>query len=273
MILLLVVAIAVVAALAYGGTRMSRSRARQRRESAARAREAAQAAARARAEQEQRQPMRNEDDALTFVMPAIKLPWSSASPLADRRDDGYPGYSGGTSYNPHTVFAEEYPPASPGGNGFQHRERMGSYADLDADYPAFSTLTPFQAEDEPARPEPFPAADHRPADGYRQAAAQYPGSQAGAAEETAGDSSRFGEFGNPPAYPAAYPAERFGLGHRPGDQVAPRPGDYDIPRSRPAERLAPAARPGEQHDTTADRARRRAGQGSHRAEHAKRRRS
>jgi type II secretory pathway pseudopilin PulG len=262
MILLLVVAIAVVAALAYGGTRMSRSRARQRRESAARAREAAQAAARVRAQQEQRRPVRNEDDALTFVMPAIKLPWSSASPLADRRDDGYSGYSGGTGYNPHTVFADEYPQSSFSGNGFQKRDRTGSYADLDADYPAFPALTPFPADEEPARPEPLPGPDYRPA-------AQYAGGQAGAPEEIMGDGGRLGELRNPPAYPA----ERFGLGHRPGDQAVPRPGDYDIPRSRPAERLAPAARPGEQHDSTADRARRRSGQGSHRAEHAKRRRT
>src|SRR5579859_8139859 len=121
MILLLVVAIAVAAALACGGTMMTRSRARQRRESAARAREAAQAAARARVEQEQRPPVRNEDDALTFVMPAIKLPWSNASPLADRRDDDYSGFGGATSYNPHTVFAGEYPQAPAGGDGFRDR--------------------------------------------------------------------------------------------------------------------------------------------------------
>jgi type II secretory pathway pseudopilin PulG len=270
MILLLVVAIAVVAALAYGGTRMSRSRARQRRENAARAREAAQAA-RARAERDQRPPVRNEDDALTFVMPAIKLPWSTASPLADRRGDDYSSYGGGTGYNPHTVFAGEYPHASFGGNGFQNRDRAGSYADIDTDYPAFSALTPFQAEEEPAAPEPPPMSDYRPAAGYRPAAAQYPGGQARTPEETAGNGGRFGEFRDPPAYPA----ERFGLGHRPGDDAVPgpRPGDYDMPHGRPAERLSPAARPGEQHDTAADRARRRAGPGSHRAEHAKRRRS
>lgn len=274
MILLFVVAIAIVAALACGGTMMTRSRARQRRENAARAREAAQAAARARAEQEQRPPVRNEDDALTFVMPAIKLPWSNASPLADRRDDGYSGFGGGTSYNPHTVFAEEYPQASFGGDGFQNHGRAGNYADLDADYPAFSALTPFQADEEPARPEPAPTADHRQQADYRPAAqypaAQYPGSPAAPPEETAGNGGRPGEFRNPPAYPA----ERFGLGHRPGDQAVPgpRPGDFDIPHSRPAERLTPAARPGEQHDTAADRTRRRPGPGSHRAEHAKRRR-
>ena len=224
-------------------------------------------AARARAEQEQRRSATyNEDDALTSVMPAIKLPWSSASPLADRRDDGYSGF-GGTGYNPHTVFTDGYPQPSSGGNGYQNRDRAGSYADLDADYPAFSALTPFQADEDPARPAPAP--DHRPAAGHRPAA-QYPGSQPGMPDEVAGNGGRFGEFRNPPAYPV----ERFGLGHRPGDQAmpGPRPGDYDIPRSRPAERLAPAARPGEQHDNVADRAHRRAGQGSHRAGHAKRRR-
>lgn len=225
--------------------------------------------ARTRAEKDQRRPVYNEDDALTSVMPAIKLPWATASPpLGERRDDGYHGLGGGAGYNPHTVFADEYPQAAFGGNGHGHGERAGSYADLDTDYPAFPALTPFQAEEEPAKPEPAPAADYRP-EADQRPAAQY-SRQPGPPDEIAGNGARLGEPGTPPAYPA----DRFGLGHRPGDQAVPgpRPGDYDIPRSRPAERLAPASRPGEQHDTAAERARRRTGQGSHRAGHAKRRR-
>ena len=110
MIVLLVAALAVVALLAAGGW-IARSRARQRRARLDSARRAA-AAAEARAEQERRRAAAEASDALTSVIPAIRLPWPTELPgAAAAQGDGYGAFRG--------------------------------------DYPAFSALAPFRPEEEP----------------------------------------------------------------------------------------------------------------------------
>ncbi len=111
MVVLLIAALAVVALLA-GGSWIARSRARQRRRRArlSGVRQAA-AAAEARAESERRRAAMEASDALTSVIPAIKMPWPTQPPGIGGHGDGY--------------------------------------GDFRSDYPAFSALTPFPAGKEP----------------------------------------------------------------------------------------------------------------------------
>ena len=85
MIVLLIAALAAAALLA-GGVTIARSRARerQRRDRQHRAR-VATAAAEARAEEERRRAALEASDALTSVMPAIRLPWPKAAAGKPRR--------------------------------------------------------------------------------------------------------------------------------------------------------------------------------------------
>ena len=184
MIVLLIAALAIAALLLVGGNRIARSRARerQRRERLDSARQAA-AIAEARAQEERHRASADASDALTSVMPAIKLPWPTQ------------------------------PPGSPRSDGYQA---------FDNNYPEFSALAPFHAEEWPA--------DHSAAG--QIGAAGYPGEYAG---------------------PPGHAGERTGPGTRPAEYAVPNP------------------RAGE-HDAQADRPRKRAGQGSHRGGHAKRRR-
>src|SRR5579875_2620983 len=118
MILLLIAAIAAIALLVFLGLKRPRARARQRSEELAGARRAAAAAAEARTvarDEDDRRRNWADADALTSVIPAIRLPWPTQLP-------GSPG------------------------NG---------YPDLDGEYPAFSQQTPFGAEPRKPAPEPF----------------------------------------------------------------------------------------------------------------------
>jgi hypothetical protein len=114
MIVLLIAALAVVALVAAGGSWIAGSRTRARRDRdhdrLDRARRAA-AAARTQAEEERRRADVEASDALTSVIPAIKLPWRGQPP-------------GIAAYDEH--------PAAPRG-----------------DYPAFSATPPFRADEEP----------------------------------------------------------------------------------------------------------------------------
>jgi type II secretory pathway pseudopilin PulG len=112
MIVLLIAALAAVALLAGGGS-IARSRAReqQRRDRQHRARMAAAAAA-SRAEEERRRAALEASDALTSVLPAIRLPW----------------------------------PRQPQGPA-PHDDLDSSLGD----YPQFPAAVPFQAQEEPER--------------------------------------------------------------------------------------------------------------------------
>jgi hypothetical protein len=236
MIVLLIAALAVAALLA-GGSWIARSRARQRRrrERLSGARQAA-AAAEARAESERRRAAMEASDALTSVIPAIKMPWPTQPPGIGGHGDGY--------------------------------------GDFRADYPAFSALAPFPAGEEPAgyaaagygpdgrgpdgrgpdgRGPDGRGPDGRGSDGREpvgrgpdgrglaEFAAGYPGEQAAAPDPAAGHAA------------GAWPDERM------------------TPPARPGERMVPSPRQGE-HGQAADHPRRRAVQGSHRGGHGKRRR-
>lgn len=120
MFLLLIAAIAGIAVV-VAAVMITRTRARGRRDQQARQDAAAQARAAAQAEEQRRRAWDNEDDLLTSVLPAIRLPWQTQMSA----------------------------PREPG------------YHDLDGEYPQFSTLTPFQAspvEAVPAEPPWRPAA-------------------------------------------------------------------------------------------------------------------
>jgi type II secretory pathway pseudopilin PulG len=164
MIVLFIAVLAVAALLLAGGIAIARPRARerQRRERLDSARLAAAAAA--RAEEERRRAAFEASDALTSVLPAIRLPWLTQPPRAGRPGDGR---------------------ASP-----------------DGDYPQFPAAAPFPAADEPAwyRDENRPAyAAGRPAPPARPAGpagsppwpGEYPGSAPRPAEHGApGDRPR-----------------------------------------------------------------------------------
>jgi hypothetical protein len=260
MIALLVVAIAAVAVLAYAGNRMARSRARQRREHERRerlahdARMAAAQAAAARVQDDRRRPDRlDEDDALTSVMPAIKLPWPTTPPLIERHGPSYPAFGSSTRFQDFDRDAAY--PAFDGGDG---QAGYSGDRDFDAGYPEFSAGTPFQADDEPAghTGSGYPSDDHdRYDDHYLDDTSLYRTGPAGQDTRPGGE---WDEQPGPPLYPG-----RSGSGGWPNDHIVPSP--------RPGEHLAPAARPGE-HNAPGDRARKRVGQGNHRGGHAKRRR-
>jgi hypothetical protein len=112
MIVLLIAALAAAALLA-GGVTIARSRARerQRHDRQHRAR-VATAAAEARAEEERRRATLEASDALTSVMPAIRLPWPKQPQEPAPHDDGYPSLR---------------------------------------DWPRFPAAVPFQAREEPER--------------------------------------------------------------------------------------------------------------------------
>jgi type II secretory pathway pseudopilin PulG len=137
MFVLLIAAIAVIALVA-AVMMITRTRARGRQDQM-RARQAAAAQARAAAQAEEhrrRRALDDEDNLLTSVIPAIRLPWPTQ--LSAPREPGY--------------------------------------QDLDGEYPQFSTVTPFHtgpADEPPARP-PWPPAEPvaepvgGPIDGYGQ---------------------------------------------------------------------------------------------------------
>jgi len=114
MIVLLIAALAVIALVAAGASWIAGSRTRARRDRDRdhldRARRAA-AAAQAQAQEERRRADAEASDALTSVIPAIRLPWRNQPP-------------GIAAYDEH--------PAVPRG-----------------DYPAFSATPPFRADEEP----------------------------------------------------------------------------------------------------------------------------
>ena len=147
MIVLLIAALAAAALLA-GGVTIARSRARdrQRRDRQHRTRMAAAAAA-ARAEEERRRAALEASDALTSVLPAIRLPWprqpQGPAPHDDlyRSPDDYPQFPAAVPFQ-----AQEEP------------ERTPAPA-----YPA-ERLAPAHPPSEPAAPAPPLAGRKSPAD-------------------------------------------------------------------------------------------------------------
>lgn len=148
MIVLLIAALAAAALLAGGVTiARSRARGRQRRDRQHRARMAAAAAAAARAEEERRRAALEASDALTSVLPAIRLPWPRQPQGPAPHDDLYPS-------------PDDYPqfPAAVPFQAREEPERTPAPA-----YPA-ERLAPAPPPSEPAPPAP-PLAGHRsPAD-------------------------------------------------------------------------------------------------------------
>jgi type II secretory pathway pseudopilin PulG len=137
MLVLLIAALAAAALLA-GGVTIARSRAReqQRRDRQHRARIAAAAAA-SRAEEERRQAALEASDALTSVLPAIRLPWPRQPQGPGPHDDRYPSFG---------------------------------------DYPQFPAAVPFKAQEEPERTRPpsYPAERLAPAPPPSEPAAPAP---------------------------------------------------------------------------------------------------
>jgi hypothetical protein len=277
MILLLIAAIAAIALLAALGLKVTRAHARQRREELASARRAAEAShlaaeAAARAEDERRQAWADAD-ALTSVIPAIRMPWPTQLPGS--QSHGYP--------------------------------------DLDGEYPGFSTRTPFgaapvrgngKAGGAPPGPAPQVPPPRAGETGPVEPEPPYPATPERGPFETANGLPRR----RPPAEPGPPPTERRWPGTRPGEpvdeQMMPAQGseEYRLPRRGPAPRPAPpnAARANAARANTAraaaadqplaplpradepvttavpgepgDRLRKRPTHGSHRGGHAKRRR-
>jgi len=241
MFVLLIAAIAVIALVA-AIVMITRTRARGRQDQMmARQTAAAQARAAAQAEEQRRRrrALDDEDNQLTSVIPAIRLPWPTQ--LSAPREPGY--------------------------------------RDLDGEYPQFSTVTPFHgapADEPPAQP-PWPPAEPiarpigGPIGGRGQPDRRENGQLVPPPRPQPAARDQY------PAARDQYPAARDEYPAGP-DQYPPVPAIWDE-RLRPAPgqeaRMAPASVPAEhaEHAAALERARRRPTHGSHRGGHARRRRS
>lgn len=277
MIIVLLLVLAVVAALAVAGVMMARSRSRQRQQQVRDSRQAAARAAAQQAQQDRRQAQPDgDDDELTSVMPAIKLPWTTA-PSADSWDSSWP-VTGGQQYGGGDPAGESRNYTA---NGHAYTAPRGDrYAGFDTGYPEFSESTPFPEDDEAG--DGWFRPDNRSA-GPGTAAADQDGAPGWGGQDTrASHSGQDDDYAWPGPQEAAgagpgngygqedrgWPAERGVSAPRPGGEYAPRPG---------GEHLPPMPRSGEfdSHDHAAqqaEHARRRVSQGSHRGSHGKRRR-
>jgi type II secretory pathway pseudopilin PulG len=122
MIALLIVALAVLALAAVLGVTIFRSRERKRQEERARSRRAAATQAR-KAEEARRAWASGNDDELTSVMPAIKLPWPTQTAMEDpprgypELERDYPDFDRNVAaFEPdwlETAFRPEEAPAAP----------------------------------------------------------------------------------------------------------------------------------------------------------------
>jgi hypothetical protein len=207
MIVLLIAALALVALL-VAGRRIARSRARERERRDRLA--ARRAAAQERAEHQRRRAADDASDALTSVLPAIRLPWPTQQPGMGGYRHGYPDAHG--DYADAGDYAGR--PGDHAGVGEYDaggdHAGMGEHAEVRGGYPAFSDLAPFQAEEEPATLD-------RRADGY--------GVSAGRADDYALPRGRADDpYYAPPGRAADYslPAPRAGehglpAEHGPGD--------------------------------------------------------
>jgi hypothetical protein len=135
--IVLLIAVLAIAALLAGGAVIVRSHARerQRHEHLRRTRQAAAAAAASRAEEERHRAALEASDAITSVLPAIRLPRARHPLEGGRNDDGYPSFG---------------------------------------DYPGFPAAVPFQARQEPVWYRDEEPAPYAGADGGTNGQAEYP---------------------------------------------------------------------------------------------------
>lgn len=200
MFLLLIAAIAGIALVA-AAVMITRTRARDRRDRLdrlARQNAAAQARAAAQAEAQRRRALDNEDDLLTSVLPAIRMPWQTQ--LSAPREPGYP--------------------------------------DLDGGYPQFSALAPFQAAPVDAAPAeaPWPPAEAPRSPAEAPWAHAIPPAEPPAGRGRPGHWDD-GQFGLPlrrePEDPDRYPAAPAAWDERP--RPVPAPDGRMAPAAVPAE--------------------------------------
>jgi len=205
--IVLLIAVLAIAALLAGGAAIVRSHARERRrrEQLHRTRLAAVAAAESRAQEERHQAALEASDALTSVLPAIRLPWAR-HPLDDAPDhESYPSFS---------------------------------------DYPGFPVAAPFQAQEEPAwfrdeKPAPYAGADYGP-DEQAEYPADYPAGSAAPGYPAGSLAPDYPVGRTTPGYPAergvptGYLADGAAPGHWPSEPAASA--THGAERSGPADR-------------------------------------
>ena len=121
MIVLLIAALAIAALLAVGIT-IARSHAREQERRDRLHRNRLAAAAESRAEEERRQAALAASDALTSVLPAIRLPWTG-QPQGSVPDDG-----GSPSFSDYPRFPAAVPFQAQDESGWHRDEMTGRYA-------------------------------------------------------------------------------------------------------------------------------------------------
>ena len=198
--IVLLIAVLAIAGLLTAGVMIVRSHAherqRQRRDDLRRSRLAAVAAAESRAEEERHQAAIEASDAITSVLPAIRLPWTRHPLEAARDDAGYPSFG---------------------------------------DYPGFPAPVPFQARREPAWyrdeiPASYAGADHG-AGGEAEYPAGYPAERSAPGHPAGRTAPGYpAERGAP----AGHPAEGTAPGLWPNEP--PRPATGLAEPSGPADR-------------------------------------
>jgi type II secretory pathway pseudopilin PulG len=199
MILLLIVAVAAIALVVMFSLKMTRTRSRQRQERLAKERRAA-AAAEARSRAQRRRGWDDADDALTSVIPAIKLPWPTQLPGTAGNgypdlDGEYPGFSALTPFDAAPYNPPVFDPGPPEPEYFDEEPEFFDQAPPDpaAAGPEFADREPFEPVVPGQRPEEFRLP--------RRGAGQYP-AQAGSPEDYMIPVPRSDE-----AVPAAFPGE------------------------------------------------------------------
>lgn len=216
MIVLLIAALAIAALLAGGAVIVrshARERERQRREDVRRTRLAAVVAAESRAEEARHRAALEASDAITSVLPAIRLP-PARHPLDGVRDDD-------------------------------------SYPSL-RDYPGFPAAVPFQARQEPAwyrdeRPAPYADADHG-ANGQ----SEYPADRAAPGHPAERTGPGYPAGRGTPGYPAelstpaGHPADGTAPGRWPNEPPGPATGlaEPSTPTDHPRRRAGPGSHRG-----------------------------
>ena len=208
MILLLIAALAVVALLA-GGIAITRSHTReqQRHERLRTARLAA--AAESRVREDRRRAALEASDAITSVLPAIRLPSLRQPQGLAADDDGYP------SFGDYPRFPAETP--------FQAQDQSAWYRDEQAGRPAAGG---HEANPEEERSSGYP--------GERTARPAYPAEREAPAYPA--DPAVRGSWPDEPLQPASRPAEQM--------VPAPRPGGRSAPADCPPRRVGPGSHRG-----------------------------
>jgi type II secretory pathway pseudopilin PulG len=208
MIVLLIAALAIVALLA-GGIAIARSHAREQQRGERLHVARLTAAAESRAEEDRRRAALEASDAITSVLPAIRLPWPRQPQGLAAHDDGYPSFGD----------APRFPAATP----FQARDQSAWYRDEPADGLAAGG---HQANPEEERPAGYPAdRTARPAYPAERAAPGYPA-----------DRDEPGSWPDEPLRPVSRPDEQM--------VPAPRPAGHSAPADCPPRRVAPGSHRG-----------------------------